>query len=240
MASRSEQAWQTLRSAILSGALAPGEPLRFEQLQQLCGMSVSPVREALARLVAAGLVESEHNRGYRVTSMTLAELDDLVRMRIQLEGWALERSIKLGDENWEAEAIASLHRLEGLPRKRSEEQLHNEDWAARHALFHRALIAACESPLLLQSCAQLYDQSDRYRRWSLTLETSSRSVSGEHHAILDAALARRAPRAKALLAAHYESTASFLRDYLRDREAAGAGAFAPSARVRKTRGRTTA
>lgn len=220
MTSRSEQAWQTLRTAILTGVLRPGEQLRFEQLQQMCGMSVSPVREALTRLVAAGLVEGEHNRGYRVTQMTLAELDDLVQMRIQLEGWALERSIAQGDEDWEADAIASLHRLERLPRKQGNEAIHNEEWAIRHAHFHAALISAAGSPVLLNFCSQLYDRSDRYRRLSLTVETGQRAVSNEHHAILDAALARNAPLARSLLADHYEATATFLRRYLKEREAA--------------------
>lgn len=217
MGSRSEQAWQTLRTAILTGALAPGEQLRFEQLQQMCGMSVSPVREALARLVAGGLVEGEHNRGYRVTLMTLAELDDIVQMRTQLEGWALERSIVLGDESWEADVIAGLHRLERLPRKQGDEALHNEEWAARHAHFHALLISAAGSPVLLNFCSQLYDRSDRYRRLSLTVETGKRDVSAEHRAILDAALARDAPLARSLLAHHYEATATFLRRYLQER-----------------------
>jgi GntR family transcriptional regulator, carbon starvation induced regulator len=236
MPSRSEQAWQTLRTAILTGALPPGEPLRFEQLQQMCGMSVSPVREALARLVAAGLVEGEHNRGYRVTSVTIAELEDLVCMRVQLEGWALERSVEYGDEDWEAEAIASLHRLDRLPRKQGEELLHNEEWAARHALFHAALISACASPVLLQFCDQLYDRSDRYRRLSLTVETGARDVGAEHRAILDAALARNAPLAKSLLADHYQATATFLRRYLKEREAASAQPVSsvPRGRKRKT------
>jgi DNA-binding GntR family transcriptional regulator len=218
MSSRSEQAWQTLRAAILTGVLQPGEQLRFEQLQQMCGMSVSPVREALARLVAAGLVEGEHNRGYRVTLMTLAELDDLVQMRIQLEGWALERSIEKGDESWEADAIACLHRLDRLPRKQGDEAIHNEEWAARHARFHESLIAAADSPVLTNFCIQLYDRSDRYRRLSLTVETGRRDVAAEHRAILDAALARNAPLAKSLLADHYEATAAFLRHYLRERD----------------------
>lgn len=217
MSSRSEQAWQKLRAAILTGVLPPGEQLRFEQLQQMCGMSVSPVREALARLVAAGLVEGEHNRGYRVTQMTLAELEDLVRARIQLEGWALERSIAQGDEGWEADAIACLHRLDRLPRKQGDEAIHNEEWAARHARFHEALISAADSPVLMNFCSQLYDRSDRYRRLSLTVETGQRDVAAEHRAILDAALARDAALAKSLLADHYQATATFLRRYLRER-----------------------
>lgn len=206
-----------MRSAILAGTLAPGEPLRFQQLQQMCGMSVSPVREALARLVAAGLVEGEHNRGYWVTSVTRPQLDDLVRTRIQFEGWALERSIALGDEDWEARSLADLHRLERLPRKVADKQLHNEEWEARHARFHATLISGCDSPILLQFCDQLYVRSDRYRRLSLTVEVEPRNVQVEHRAILEAAIARNASLARSLLADHYEATATVLRKYLNER-----------------------
>ena len=219
--SRSEQAWQNLRGAILDGRFPPGGQLRFQELQEFCGMSVSPVREALARLVAAGLVEGEHNRGYRVTSLSLGDLDDLVRTRILVEGWALERSIEHGDEHWEAKLMSTLHLLERLPRQQEDTRLHDERWEARHADFHEALLSACGSQILLEFCKALYDRADRYRRFSLSVETGKRDVDGEHRAIRDAALARDAVKARALLAAHYENTAAFVRRYLAERDAAG-------------------
>ena len=195
--------------------------MRFQELQEFCGMSVSPVREALARLVAAGLVEGEHNRGYRVTSLSLGDLDDLVRTRILVEGWALERSIEHGDEHWEAKLMSTLHLLERLPRQQEDTRLHDERWEARHADFHEALLSACGSQILLEFCKALYDRADRYRRFSLSVETGKRDVDGEHRAIRDAALARDAVKARALLAAHYENTAAFVRRYLAERDASG-------------------
>jgi GntR family carbon starvation induced transcriptional regulator len=218
--SRAEQAWESLRNAILEGRFQPGSPLRFQELQEFCGMSVSPVREALARLVAAGLVEGEHNRGYRVTTLSLADLDDLVRTRILIEGWALEESIRVGDEHWEARLISSLHLLERLPRLQSDDaKLHDERWESRHAEFHSALLSACGSHILLDFCRALYDRADRYRRFSLSVETRPRDVGGEHRSILDAALARDADRARKLLAAHYENTATFVRNYMQTKNA---------------------
>jgi GntR family carbon starvation induced transcriptional regulator len=233
MSARSEQAWQTLRSAILAGTLAPGEPLRFQQLQQMCGVSISTLREALARLVAAGLVEGEHNRGYWVTSVTAAQLEDLVRTRILLEGCALERSVTLGDEDWEALCIADLHRLDRLPRKVADKQLHNEEWEVRHARFHATLISACGSPLLLQFCDQLYLRADRYRRLSLTVEIEPRDVQVEHRAILEASIARNASLARSLLSQHYEATAAVLRKYLDERGLADAHPLPVAGRARR-------
>lgn len=213
--SRSEHAFQTLRGAILAGRFEPGAPLKYSELQELCGVSVSPVREALTRLVAAGLVEGEHNRGYRAAALSLPELDDLVRTRIEIESLALGRAIRFGDAHWEAAAISGLHIIEVLPRRQADDpSLHNEEWELHHVAFHRALIAACQSPLLLQFAQSLSDRADRYRRFSLTLEAPDRDVAAEHRAILEAALTRDAETAARLLAEHYGNTARYVREVL--------------------------
>jgi len=210
--SRAEEAWRMLREAIFAGRFPPGSPLRFQELQALCGMSVSPVREALTRLVGEGLVEGAHHRGYRVATLSRAELDDLVRTRIQIEGLALERAIACGEEHWEARIMSSLHVLGRLPRRRANEpKLMDDEWERRHADFHAALLSACDSPILLQICRSLYDRADHYRRLSLAVETGPRDLHAEHEAIARAALARDAAEARRCLALHYESTASFLR-----------------------------
>ena len=210
--SRSEHAFQTIRGAILSGRFEPGAPLKYTELQELCGVSVSTVREALTRLAAAGLVEGEHNRGFRAAVLSLAELDDLVRTRSQIESLALTRAIEIGDAHWEGRAISALHVIEVLPRRdRDDPRLHDETWEQHHCAFHEALISACDSPILLQFCRTLYDRADRYRRFSLTVEPPKRSIGAEHRAILEAALKRDAAEATRLLAIHYETTASFVR-----------------------------
>ncbi|UOM34512.1 GntR family transcriptional regulator [Acuticoccus sp. I52.16.1] len=218
--SRSEHAFQTLREAILGGRFEPGAPLKYSELQELCGVSVSPVREAMTRLVAAGLVEGEHNRGYRAASLSLAELDDLVRTRVEIESLALTRAIAFGDAHWEAAAVSGLHVIEVLPRRQADDpSLHNEEWEVHHIAFHRALIAACTSPLLLQFSHMLSDRADRYRRFSLTLEAPDRDVAAEHRAILDATLARDGAKACRLLAEHYRNTARYVREALAANEA---------------------
>lgn len=213
--SRGEQAWQILREAIFTGRFAPGAPLRFHEMQALCGMSVSPVREALTRLVAEGLVETEHNRGYRVAPLSRHDLEDLVRTRVKIEGSALERAVELGDERWEAQIMSSLHVLTRLPRRRAgEPRLMDEEWERRHNDFHFALIAACDSAITLQICRALNDRADRFRHISLAFETGPRDVDAEHDAIAKAALSRHGAAAKDALAAHYEQTMTYLWKHL--------------------------
>ncbi len=213
--SRGEEALRILRDAIFTGRFAPGAPLRFHEMQALCAMSVSPVREALTRLVSEGLVETEHNRGYRVAPLSRRDLEDLVRTRIHIEGWALERAITLGDERWEARVMSSLHLLTKLPRRRAgEPRLMDEEWQRRHNDFHTALIVACDSPTTLQICRSLSDRADRFRHISLAYETGPRDIDAEHEAIAKAALSRDVAGAQAALAAHYEQMVTYIRDHL--------------------------
>jgi DNA-binding GntR family transcriptional regulator len=209
--SRGAEAWRILREAIFTGRFAPGAPLRFHEMQALCGMSVSPVREALARLVTEGLVETEHNRGYRVAPLSRHDLEDLVRTRIKIEGWAIERAIALGDELWEARIMSSLHVLTRLPRRRTgEPRLMNEEWERRHKDFHEALISACDSANLLQICRALSARADRYRHISLAIETGPRDIDAEHEAIAKAALAHDVKAAQRALATHYEKLVHYI------------------------------
>src|SRR5207247_2620707 len=84
--------------------------LRFSELQELTDTSVTPVREALARLTAEGFTELEGHRGYRVAPVSSTDLWDIVRNRQRLESEALSLSIKHGDDHWEAQLVTAHHR----------------------------------------------------------------------------------------------------------------------------------
>src|SRR6185503_9639094 len=79
-----------LEEAIVSGEIAPGTVLRQEQLSERFEVSRTPVREALRRLAALGLVSFEPNRGVRVRSVSPAELREAYLVRAELESLATE------------------------------------------------------------------------------------------------------------------------------------------------------
>src|SRR3954447_26126423 len=79
-----------IEEAIVSGELAPGSVLRQEQLSERFEVSRTPVREALRRLAALGLVSFEPNRGVRVRSVSPAELREAYLVRAELESLATE------------------------------------------------------------------------------------------------------------------------------------------------------
>jgi DNA-binding GntR family transcriptional regulator len=79
-----------LEQAIVSGEIPPGTVLRQEQLSERYGVSRTPIREALRRLAALGLVSFEPNRGVRVRTLTRAELREAFLIRAELESLATE------------------------------------------------------------------------------------------------------------------------------------------------------
>ncbi len=207
-------AYAAIRQTIRSGTFKPGDRLRFADLQALCGMSVTPVREALARLTAEGFTVLDDHRGYSVASLSLEELRDITAARQLCEGEALRLSVTNGDADWEARVIAAHHLMTRIPQAREDiPSAMREDWEARHAAFHAALVSACGSPILLDICDRLFSRADRYRRLSVSLSGGARDVEGEHRRIMECALARDPDGAAALLRAHYGRTAAALESF---------------------------
>lgn len=194
-----------VRADILTGRRPPGTKIRLEELKAEFAVSWSPIREAVSRLVAEGLIVTEESRGYRVAPVSRADLAEVVKLRTLLETMALRSAVELGDDAWEAELLAAQHRLGKLERRRAY-PAEAEQWETWHRAYHEALIRPCGSPILLQFCGQLHDLSDRYRRLFLSTHDFDRDVPGEHRAITEATLARDADRACELLKRHIERT----------------------------------
>ena len=194
-----------LRDDILSCALKPGDKLRFEALRDRYVVSFSTLREALARLAAEQLVVAEGQRGFAVAPVSLADLQDLTNVRVLVEREALRLSLQQGDDAWEADLLASYHRMDRLQQRLGAQYFLDEDWARLHGLFHRSLVCACGSPVLLEMRQTLFDRAHRYRRMSSQFRKTWRPKDVEHKAVLDAALAR-SPEALDLIERHFRET----------------------------------
>jgi GntR family carbon starvation induced transcriptional regulator len=208
-----EQAYQTLRREIVSGRLAPEQPLRLEFLRDTYGFGFSPLREALSRLQSERLVSQYALRGFKVAAVSIAEMSDIIETRIVIETEALRRSIERGDDDWESAIVATFHALRNTAQRRVTDDAKPDaasDLESRHHDFHQALISACGSPWLIHLSGQLYVLSERYRRPLLSgtapNDIPARDVLGEHAAIMDATLARESSQAVDLLSAHYRLT----------------------------------
>ena len=201
--------YDQIRKDILTGALKPGEPLRVERLREKYETSGSPVREALNRLSANGLVGSEDNRGFNVPEISREELKELYKTRFWIEEIALRESIAHGDESWEEAIVLALHRLTRSPRCSENPTESNLEWEARHREFHMALISGCNSRFMTRFCQQLHDQSDRYRQIAATIAPKRKSDK-EHTDLFNAAVNRDAEEAVRLLKEHYVLTQEIL------------------------------
>ena len=191
-----------LRGEILNGVMSPGGRLRPDDLRSRYDVSLTPVREALMRLAAEGLVIAEDQRGFRVAPVSRENLIEVGELRRSLECLALRHAIERGDLEWEAAVVAAEHRLAALTsRRRSEKPEIDDNWERCHRAYHLALISSCGMPLLLNFCRTLHDMSDRYRRMFLTT-TRQVDRSEEHAMIANAARARDAARAVDLLEKH--------------------------------------
>src|SRR4051812_47077111 len=84
--------------AIPSGRLSPGERLPIEDLAEVLDMSAMPIREAVRRLDAAGLVENIPHRGARVTELSIDDLAEVYEARLALEPLAVQRAAARFDE----------------------------------------------------------------------------------------------------------------------------------------------
>ncbi len=205
--------YDMMRQDILKGDLPPGEKLRVEYLRDRYGVGASPIREALNRLSVDGVVMRVDQKGFRVATVSVAELDELIKTRCWLEETAIRESIAAGDDAWEERLVLAFHRLSKAPR--SAEQITyaiNPDWEVLHRAFHLALIGACGSRWLISYCEQLNDLADRYRQLAVRVTYPRRNELDEHKAIMDAAVNRDPDRAVEVLMDHYRRTAEIIRD----------------------------
>jgi DNA-binding GntR family transcriptional regulator len=208
--------YDRLREDLLSGRLEPGRKLQMRFLTEMYQTGQTPLREALNRLTADGLVECREQRGFYVASISRNELVELTKTRCWVESLALRESMAASTAQWEEQLVLAGHRLGRTPRSlKSDHFEDNPEWERLHRAFHKTLIGNCASQSLIAFCSQLADQLYRYRRLSIQKAFPSRHVADEHQAIMSAVLSGETDQAVALLAAHYRQTAEVI---LRDQQ----------------------
>jgi len=177
-------AWvdQQLRESILSGDLAPGERLMAAPLAEKFTVSPTPLREALWRLAAEGLVEITPQRGARVSVLSQRDGLELLELRRVLEPLAVQRSVRAGPtESLFSSALEAQHNLDNLLRAPYSEAL---SLVRANRRLHDAVMSAADQDQLLRVVFALADQTTRYhvlaiQTWGpsgLLLEASSHEL----------------------------------------------------------------
>ncbi|MEU8246096.1 GntR family transcriptional regulator [Nonomuraea sp. NPDC048916] len=195
-----------LRSLILAGQYAPGDRLGEVELAEVLGVSRTPVREALRRLEAEGLVELVANKGARVVAYPSRDLETIFELRARIEGLAARQAaLTAGPDD-----VARLREVAVDLRDHAERG--DLDSVYRlNSEFHQSLVRLGGSALLGQSISSLIHSSVLLRTYSSFDEDAMRR-SVNHHLEIAAAVRAGDPEwAEAVMRAHlFSARASLL------------------------------
>jgi DNA-binding GntR family transcriptional regulator len=189
-----------VRELILRGDFPPGARLGEVELAERLGVSRTPVREALGRLAAEGLVEIVPNRGARVTSWTVAELEDVFDLRTALE----PRLTALAVPRADAVAVAALEELAGamlvVGAPGPDQDL--DALVPLNRTFHGRLVALADQPAMAGALASAIHAPIVLRNFH-TYDEASLLRSVAHHVEIVAAVRANDPAwAQAVMTAH--------------------------------------
>lgn len=192
--------YEELRRRILAGELTQGQTITQEQLAAELGVSTTPLREALRRLDAEGLVTLDAHRDARVTQLDAEEARSLFEIREKLDPLAAKLAATRRTDADIATIESALKDLEPLSASTGFEAL------LVHRAFHRSVYTASHNPLLMSLLEGLWDKADRYRQIGLRSEPDSADdrerVRREHIAIAEAVIAGDARAAEQTMKKH--------------------------------------
>lgn len=200
MAAAVERAYFTIREGIVNGAYAPGSHLTAQGLAAASGISRTPVREAMRRLHAEGLIRFIPNRGAFVTHFDERDVVKIYDLRVVLEGYAAETAANEAT----AAQIESLEALTqtmisvGEPSSPAEidhmAQLNNE--------FHKLIIAAAANPRLGAALAAIVEVPLVLRTFRRYSPTELRRSLDQHLELVEAVRARNGLWARSAMTSH--------------------------------------
>lgn len=191
-----------LRDEIQAGALEPGLQLRQEEIAARFAVSRMPVRDALVRLQAEGLVDLFPNRGAFVAQLTPDEIREIYELRLMLEGDLLARAVP-------NMTPASLDALAATMAK-AEKGAHGPHWRELDDEFHAALYEPAHRPHQLEIVSRLRRTVQRYAAAYETLPQSTARWLADHRKIVTACRRKSPDAARAALEAHLRRAGDFV------------------------------
>lgn len=193
-----EHVYDVIRERIFVGEIAPGDPLVLNELSEALAVSTTPVRAALARLQAEGLLRQSRRQGpLVVTPLDLEDFEEIQAVRSGVEPFAARLgAASVGDDDLEV-MRSQLERLKTLPRKRSPQSL--SQWFAAEWDMHEACYAASGR---LRLVALVYDyrrRAERYLRLAVASSPEFRTPLNIQQNLLAACEARDGAAAEQLM-----------------------------------------
>lgn len=192
-----ESVLEQLRTAIVTGRLREGEVVSAPTLGQSLGVSATPVREAMMDLAREGLVETIKNKGFRITSMSDKDLDDLAQIRLMLEPPAM----RLVAGRLTEAGIRDLTRLaDACLRAAEREDL--EEYLRDDREFHALVLSFTGNPQLVTLATSLRMRTRLYGIGVLAREGRLAESASEHHLLIETLSSGDGEGAEQLMRAH--------------------------------------
>ena len=204
-ATKAETVYGEIRRRILNGILKPSEPLNQEALAPELGVSVTPVREAIRRLEAEGLVQFQAHKLAIITPLTHGELSEIYDVRLKLDPYAASLATQAANDD----DLDEIERLAEAPSRTN--QL--EQMRLNHS-FHRAIYMRSGNSTLTEILDRLWERTDRYRVTLFTRDAELLAATREHIEIAQAMRLRQPDLVAILVQAHVARAQALMTDVL--------------------------
>lgn len=208
-----EIVFETLREAIISAVLRPGERLMEIQLAEEMGVSRTPVREAIRKLELEGFVVMVPRKGAYVAGISIKDIADVFEIRAAMEGLAAGLAAERITEEELEQLERILVKIGECVQNKDLEKLIEVDTE-----FHDTLYKACRNERLVQIVSNLREQIQRARTASLSTPGRSKYALEEHKKIVEAVSERNVELAQMLAREHIENAENAMLDVLNDKE----------------------
>jgi len=199
------KAYEFIKSAIFNMELRPSQPLVDSDLAERVHVSRTPVREALSRLEAEGLVVRGPRQGWRVCSLSRDDIEQIFDLKESLEGLAARRAAERIKQKDAQQLLRVVRRME-----EASQSADRQAWMALDAQYHGIVFRVAGNERLTQIVGNLNDQWHRLRLGHLAVEGRIQRASQEHRSIAEAMAAHDKDLAEATMQQHLRN----LRDSL--------------------------
>jgi DNA-binding GntR family transcriptional regulator len=235
-----EQVYAELREALISGEFKPGELVPIQRVTARFGVSPTPAREAVRRLVAEGALEAPANRTTRVPQISMNRFEQLCAARSLLESWATAQAA----ERTERSGLQKLRKINGTLQKAIAAG-DMDEVAERNRAFHFTIYNAAQNPLIVGLIENLWVQSGPYIRALAETPFYAEIARGHDYLHFHSKILESLQRGKAALAAQamrddIQTTLDWYRKLMREPSHKITRDFAATAVLRQPRRKSAA
>lgn len=200
-----EVVFESVRGAIISGMLKPGERLMEVQLAEKLGVSRTPIREAIRKLELEGLVIMIPRKGAYVADLSIKDITDVLEIRATLEGLASGlAALRITDEEIEQLNLNAIQFSDAIEADDFEGIVHAD------MEFHDNIFKATRNEKLLQINNNLREQVQRFRIMYINKSNKSKDLAKDHFEIAEAISKRNIAKAEKIAKIHIENAEKYI------------------------------